>query len=77
MGDLREKRGRPGIKRHVGDYRQMENEMKGDLGMSRHEKEREREDAYTKTGSQHNPIPTSFFVRSGARPRIMYLRIIR
>ena len=27
-------------------------EMKGDVGMSHHEKEREQEDAYTKTESQ-------------------------
>ena len=29
----------------------MENEMKGDVGMSHHEKERKQEDAYTKTQS--------------------------
>ena len=33
-------------------------EMKADVGMSHHEKEREQEDAYTKRES-HNPIPTS------------------
>ena len=35
-------------------FKEVENhfyEMKGDVGMSRHEKEREQEDAYTKTES--------------------------
>ena len=32
--------------------------MKGDVGMSPHEKEREQGDAYT----IHNPIPTSLFL---------------
>ena len=36
-------------------------EMKGDVGMSVHEKERKQEDAYTKI---HNPIPTSLFLSS-------------
>ena len=35
--------------------------MKGDVGMSHHEKEGEQEDAYTKTES-HNPIPTSLYL---------------
>ena len=35
--------------------------MKGDVGMSPHEKEGEQEDAYTKT-EPHNPIPTSLFL---------------
>ena len=36
------------------------NEMKGDVG-TLHEKEREQEDAYTKTQSNLYPIPTSLF----------------
>ena len=36
-------------------------EMKGDVGMSHHEKEREHEDAHTKTDI-YNPIPTSLFL---------------
>ena len=39
-------------------------EMKGDIGMSVHEKERKQEDAYTKTQLIHNPIPTSLFLSS-------------
>ena len=39
-------------------------EMKGDVGMSVHEKERKQEDAYTKTQTHHNPIPTSLFLSS-------------
>ena len=35
--------------------------MKGDVGMSPHEKEGEQEYAYTKT-TVHNPIPTSLFI---------------
>ena len=34
--------------------------MKGDVGMSRHEKEGEQEAAYTKTES--HPIPTSLLI---------------
>ena len=40
------------------------NEMKGDVGMSSHEKEREQEDVYSYTPRQkviNNPIPTSCF----------------
>ena len=36
-------------------------EMKGDVGMSLHEKEGEQEDAYTETEVIDNPIPTSLF----------------
>ena len=36
------------------------NETKGDVGMSRHEKEREQEDAYTKTQSHSQPHPYIF-----------------
>ena len=36
-------------------------EVKGDVGMSSHEKEREQEDAFTQT-QIHNPIPTSLFL---------------
>ena len=37
-------------------------EMKGDGGMSSHEKEREQEDAFTQTQTLiNNPIPTSLF----------------
>ena len=39
-------------------------EMKGDVGMSVHEKERKQEDAYTKTHLIHNPIPSSLFLSS-------------
>ena len=35
-------------------------EMKGDVGISPHEKDGEQEDAYTKI--IHNPIPTSLFL---------------
>ena len=35
-------------------------EMKGDVGMSRHEKERDQEDAYTKTKSYSLPHPYYF-----------------
>ena len=35
-------------------------EMKGDVGMSRHKKEREQEDAH-QDNVIYNPIPTSFF----------------
>ena len=40
-------------------------EMKGDVGMSSHEKGREQEDAFTQTQTHkliHNPIPTSLFL---------------
>ena len=36
--------------------------MKGDVGMSPHEKEWEQEDAYTKQKLIHKPIPTSLFL---------------
>ena len=35
--------------------------MKGNVGMSPHEKEGEQGDAYTKTELIYNPIPTSLF----------------
>ena len=36
-------------------------EMKGDVGISPHEKEGEQEDTYTKHKLIHNPITTSVF----------------
>ena len=39
-------------------------EMKGNVGMSLHEKERKQEDAYTKTQTHSYPIPTSLFLSS-------------
>ena len=37
--------------------------MKGDVGMSNHEKERKFKEPTPKQGEIHNPIPTSLFVQ--------------
>ena len=38
-------------------------EMKGDVGMSRHEKEGEQEDAYTETGNGWQQVPAKLLFR--------------
>ena len=51
------------IWRSTVQYIQVENhfyEMKGDVGMSSHEKEREQEDTYTKRESHSQPHPYIF-----------------
>ena len=47
-------------------------EMKGDVGMSLHEKERNKKMPTPRHKVTHNPIPTSLFVKVPVRGRVPY-----